>query len=140
MRVVLCQRKNGLPDSLAFFMKSMESLTSTSSKAVMSYLAPTSPSPVPPYGVRPGSGPAASGARLTGRGHSGSGRQLTGDEIRASGGAACFGIVVTESHAFRRQTIEVGRLPRHDALMIGADIEPADIVTHDEEDVRPLLR
>ena len=39
MRVVLCQRKNGLPASLALFMKSIESLTSTSSKVVMSYLA-----------------------------------------------------------------------------------------------------
>ena len=39
MRVVLCQRKNGLPLSLAFFMKPIESLTSTSSNVVMSYLA-----------------------------------------------------------------------------------------------------
>src|SRR4026209_3063115 len=35
MRVVLCQRKNGLPLSLAFFMKSIESLTSSSSMVVM---------------------------------------------------------------------------------------------------------
>src|SRR6476620_9462222 len=39
MRVVLCQRKNGLPSFLALSMKSQEDLTSTSSKVVMSYLA-----------------------------------------------------------------------------------------------------
>src|SRR5262252_6112010 len=39
MRVVLCQRKNGLPACLALSMNSHESLTSTSSKVVMSYLA-----------------------------------------------------------------------------------------------------
>src|SRR6478736_762718 len=39
MRVVLCQTKNGLPSALALSMKSLELLTSTSSKVVMSYLA-----------------------------------------------------------------------------------------------------
>src|ERR1700704_210141 len=39
MRVVLCQMKNGLPSLLALSMKSLEDLTSTSSKLVMSYLA-----------------------------------------------------------------------------------------------------
>ena len=39
MRVVLCQMKNGLPSFLALSMKSLEALTSTSSKVVMSYLA-----------------------------------------------------------------------------------------------------
>src|SRR6516165_4375689 len=39
MRVVLCQRKNGLPSFLALSMNSQEILTSTSSKVVMSYFA-----------------------------------------------------------------------------------------------------
>ena len=39
MRVVLCQMKNGLPSFLALSMKSLEALTSTSSKVSMSYLA-----------------------------------------------------------------------------------------------------
>src|SRR6516162_8501756 len=39
MRVVLCQTKNGLPSLLALSMKSLEDLTSTSSKVVMSYFA-----------------------------------------------------------------------------------------------------
>src|SRR5215831_12660883 len=39
MRVVLCQMKNGLPSRLALSIKSLEALTNTSSKVVMSYLA-----------------------------------------------------------------------------------------------------
>src|SRR6476660_2208764 len=39
IRVVLCQTKNGLPSRLALSMKSLEALTSTSSKVVISYLA-----------------------------------------------------------------------------------------------------
>src|SRR6476469_5457244 len=39
MRVVLCQTKNGLPSFFALSMKSVDALTSTSSKVVMSYLA-----------------------------------------------------------------------------------------------------
>src|SRR5262245_489701 len=39
MRVVLCQRKNGLPSFLALSMKSLDDFTSTSSKVVMSYFA-----------------------------------------------------------------------------------------------------
>src|SRR5262245_36212937 len=44
MRVVLCQRKNGLPSFLALSMKPFECSTSTSSNVVMSYLAFWSPS------------------------------------------------------------------------------------------------
>jgi hypothetical protein len=39
------------------------------------------------------------------------------------------------------ELIEVRSLAGHDAAMIGADVEPTDIVAHDDEDVRrPLLR
>ena len=44
MRVVLCQRKNGLPSLLALSMKRFECSTSTSSKVVMLYLAFWKPS------------------------------------------------------------------------------------------------
>jgi len=79
------------------------------------------------------------GARLTNRGHSGADRQFASDEIGATGGAARFGIIVGEAHAFRREPIEVRRLSGHDALMVGADIEPPHIVAHDEKDVGLLL-
>src|SRR5499426_4199914 len=39
MRVVLCHTKNGLPSFLALSMKSLDALTRTSSKVVMSYFA-----------------------------------------------------------------------------------------------------
>src|SRR5215467_7808750 len=39
MRVVLCQTKNGLPAALALSMQSLDALTSTSSKVVISYFA-----------------------------------------------------------------------------------------------------
>ena len=67
-------------------------------------------------------------------------RKFAGDEIGAAGGAACFGVVVGKPHAFGRKSVEIGRLPRHDTAMIGADVEPADIVAHDDEDVRRPAR
>ncbi len=66
-------------------------------------------------------------------------RQFAGDEVRSTRRAAGFGIVVGEAHPFGCKLVEVRRLPRHDALMIGADVEPADIVAHDDEDVGLLL-
>src|SRR5215813_1719855 len=39
MRVVLCQTKNGLPSLLALFMKSLDALTTASSKVVISDFA-----------------------------------------------------------------------------------------------------
>ena len=80
------------------------------------------------------------GACLTHGGQSGADRQFACDEIRATGGAARFSIVVGEAHSFRREPVEIRRLSRHDALMIGANIEPTNIVAHNEEDVRLLLR
>src|SRR5262249_31781893 len=66
--------------------------------------------------------------------------QFTRYEIRPAGRATCLGIIVSEHHAFRGQLVEVRRSPRHHASMVGADIEPANIVTHDDEYVRrPLL-
>src|SRR5215468_4053353 len=60
-------------------------------------------------------------------------RQLAGDEVSTARRAARFSVVVREQHAFRRQLIEVRRLSRHDSAMIGADVEPADIVAHDHK-------
>ena len=79
------------------------------------------------------------GACLADRGHSGTDRQLAGDEIRAASGAARLRIVVGKAHALGREPVEIRRFARHDALMISADVEPADVVAHDEEDVG-LLR
>src|SRR6516164_6049386 len=58
------------------------------------------------------------GAGLAHRGQSGAQWQLAGDKISAAGGAARLGVIIGEAHA------------------VGADIEPADIVAHDDENVR----
>ena len=78
------------------------------------------------------------GAGLADRGEPGAQRNLPGDEVGAAGGAARFGVVVGEAHAVGGELVEVRRLAGHDALVIGADIEPADIVAHDDENVRLL--
>ena len=59
-----------------------------------------------------------------------------GDEVGAAGGAACLGVVVGEQHPLGGQLVEIRRPAGHDAPVIGADVEPADVVAHDEDDVR----
>src|SRR5262249_48097625 len=59
-------------------------------------------------------------------------RQFAGDEIRPPRRATCFGVIVSESHTLRRELVQVRRLSGHDPLVIGADVEPANVVTHDE--------
>ena len=73
-------------------------------------------------------------------GKAGSDRQFAGDEVGATRRAARLGVVVGEAHAFRGELVEVRRAPGHDFLVVGADVEPADIIAHDKDDVRPLIR
>ena len=79
-------------------------------------------------------------ARLADRREAGADRQLAGDEVGAARGAARFGVVVGEAHAFGREPVEVRRAHRHDALVVGADVRPADVVAHDHDDVGLLAR
>src|SRR5215472_18275560 len=65
--------------------------------------------------------------------------QFAGDKIRPSGSAARFRIIVGEAHAISGQAVKVGRPSRHDALVVGADIGPADVIAHDDNDVWFLL-
>src|SRR5262245_28100763 len=74
-------------------------------------------------------------SRLAYRGQTSADRQLASDKVCPTCRAACFGIVVGEPHSFRGKPVQVRRLPGHDALVISADIEPAYIVAHDDEDV-----
>ena len=80
-------------------------------------------------------GHADVGAGLADRRQAGAQRNFAGDEVGAARRAACLGVVVGEQHAFGGELVEVRRLAGHDAPVIGADVEPADIVTHDDEDV-----
>ena len=79
------------------------------------------------------------GASLADRRQASPDRQFARDEVCPTCRTAGFSIVVREAHTFGREPVEVRRLPRHDALVIGADVEPTDIVAHDHEDIRPAL-
>ena len=69
-------------------------------------------------------------------GQAGPDRRLSGDERCASGGATLLAVPVGEQRAFLGDAVDVGRAVAHDAQIVGADIEPADVVGHDHEDVR----
>jgi hypothetical protein len=75
---------------------------------------------------------------LADRGHAGADRQLARDEVGATRRTACLGVVVGEQHAFGGELVEIRRPPGHHAAVIGADIPDADVVAHDNDDVRPL--
>ena len=75
-------------------------------------------------------------ARQADLGQAGADRRLAGDEGRAAGRAALLAVPVGEDRAFLADAVDVGRAVAHDAHVVGADIEPADVVAHDEQDVR----
>ena len=79
------------------------------------------------------------GASLADRRKARAQRDLPGDEVGAAGGAARFRVVVGEAHAIGGELVEIRRLAGHDALVIGADIVHADVVTHDDDNVGLLL-
>ena len=76
------------------------------------------------------------GARLADRGHAGADRQLAGDEGRPARRAARLGVVIGEQHALVGELVEVRRPPGHHAAVVGADVPDADVVAHDDDDVR----
>ena len=80
------------------------------------------------------------GARQADLGQAGADRRLPGDESGAAGGAALLAIPVGEDRAFFADAVDVGRAVAHDAHVVGADVEPADVVAHDEQDVRLAAR
>ena len=75
-------------------------------------------------------------ARLADRGQASADRQLAGDEVGSAGGTGRLRIVVGEQHALGGEAVEVRRVRAHQAAVVGADVRPADIVAHDEQDVR----
>src|SRR5262245_37469534 len=74
-------------------------------------------------------------ARLTDRRETGAEGNFASDEGRPTCSAARLRIVVREHHAPGCQSVEIGRLPRHDASMVRADIEPAHVISHDDQDI-----
>src|SRR5204863_9406639 len=79
---------------------------------------------------------ADGGTRLADRRQARADWELTGDEIGPPCRAARLGVIVSKPHTLARELIEVWRSPRHDSLVVATQIEPADIVAHDEHDVR----
>ena len=79
-------------------------------------------------------------AGLADGGHAGADRQFAGDELRPPGGATRFGVVVGEQHAFGGELVDVRRPPGHHAAVVGADVPHADVIAHDEDDVRRFAR
>src|SRR5262249_38395834 len=67
-------------------------------------------------------------------------RRLAGDEGCASRRATLLSIEVREVGAFFCNAIDVRRAISHDAVVVAADVEPTDIVRHDEKNVRLLRR
>jgi hypothetical protein len=65
----------------------------------------------------------------------GADRRLSGDEGGAASRAALLGVPVSEQRAFLGDTIDVRGPVSHDAHVEGAHVKPADIVTHDHQDV-----
>ena len=63
-------------------------------------------------------------------------RVHAGDERAAPGGATRLGVVVHEHAAFVGDAIDVRRFADHQAAVIAARLHPADVVAHDEQDVR----
>src|SRR5262249_48092863 len=62
----------------------------------------------------------------------GADRRLPGDESGASSGAALLAV----QGAFLSDAVDVRSPVAHDAVVVGTDVEPADIVGHDHQDVR----
>ena len=72
------------------------------------------------------------------RDHAGAQRMHAGKEGVATRRAALLGVVVGEHRAFLADLVDVRRLSDHQATMIDARLHPADVIAHDEEDVRFL--
>ena len=81
---------------------------------------------------------AGRGAGLADCGHAGADRQFAGDEVGAARRAARLGVVVGEQHALGGDLVEVRRPTGHHAAVVGADVPDADVVAHDDDDVRLL--
>ena len=60
-------------------------------------------------------------------------------KAHAPGGAARLGVVVHEHAAFVGDAVDVRRLADHQAAVVTARLHPADVVAHDEQDVRLLV-
>ena len=71
--------------------------------------------------------------------HSRADRQFAHDEVRAARRATRLSVIVGEQHALLGHLVEVRRPPGHQTAVVSADVPHADVVSHDDKNVR-LLR
>ena len=76
------------------------------------------------------------GARHANLGQARADRLLARDKSRTASGAALLAIEVREHRALAGDAIHVRRPITHDAVVVTAQIEPSNVVGHDEENVR----
>src|SRR5215469_1098104 len=62
-----------------------------------------------------------------------------GEERVAAGRATLHGDIVHEDRTLIADAVDVRRLADHQAAMVDARLHPADVIAHDEEDVRLRL-
>ena len=62
-------------------------------------------------------------------------RLLAREERRTASGAALLAIEIREHRALAGDAIHVRRPIAHDAVVVAAQIEPTDVVSHDEENI-----
>ena len=72
-------------------------------------------------------------------GQAGTHRRLAGDKCGAAGRATLLSVPVGKYCTFFRNTVDIRRLVTHDAHVVGADVELADIITPDNQDVGFVL-
>ncbi len=68
-------------------------------------------------------------------GEAGADRRLSGDERRASRRATLLAVEVCEHRTFFGDPVDVGRPISHQAVVVAARVEPANVVGHDEKNV-----
>ena len=76
------------------------------------------------------------GARHADLGQARTDRLLAREERRTASGAALLAVKVREHRALAGDAIHVRRAIAHDAVVVAAQIEPPNVVGHDEENVR----
>ncbi|MOA19202.1 hypothetical protein D3C78_1395660 [compost metagenome] len=82
---------------------------------------------------------------MLGAGHAngqqpGAKRMLAEEKSRASGGTGLLAVGMGEQHALFGDAIDVRRLVTHHALVVGTEVEVADVVAEDHQDVRFVRR
>ena len=72
-------------------------------------------------------------------GEAGANGGLPGDEGGPAGGAALLTVPVGEQRTAQSNAVDIGRLVAHHATIVGAEVELADVIAPDHEDVGLLV-